>query len=640
MSQIRVLTRKQRDMLKTFLPGYVLVNSGTAEETAFWESVYSKWFETWPEHDVHYADIPPDQLSGLQQALLNTAIERRCRMPQKKWATPEQEEFLLGHFPEFRKHAVVKRYRDFLKRVGIEWFQRWPERQALFPEFPADHVYTAEEEQKLAAGIETRHQASQGYQIASWFRWQNNPICLGRSAAVRGVLKFDTVLAGGVNLKGTRAPQKIDVYSNKYYKEKIKHAADDAIEKEHITNRGPKLQKRREITRHIYSDESEAVKAKIDKKYEKIKARYVKQRQCLKSGKPPKIDDMSKIKAIQELGPMLDRVLKYLSHMTGGWKFSVLMGGHDPSTGEVSVFNYHVGEVESGAQFDQVYGKFDAVHSAFLEFVKNSIIFDSTSSQEPESDEDEDEEPLSDLDEDEGWGKSGDESGQGLYRMTPQSDGGVNLPPNDNPPSYANTTSDASFNASFGLDSQAAATHLDNIDFSVLDPPADPIITGDIDFSAFDPTAFLAVMNDPAYTDLLNSSDAPPVDSHPNAYLSESITQTPEVLLPPRNNEEVLLPPGNNEEVLLPPGNDDYTNVPAAPHGRRRNRVDGTQAPAPSTEQQAPRLRVRNSVPFNPRERDNEIGASTRHIPTSVAAKDKRKNAENNSGSHKRARQR
>lgn len=82
MSQIRVLTRKQRDMLKTFLPGYVLVNSGTAEETAFWESVYSKWFETWPEHDVHYADIPPDQLSGLQQALLNTAIERRCRVSQ------------------------------------------------------------------------------------------------------------------------------------------------------------------------------------------------------------------------------------------------------------------------------------------------------------------------------------------------------------------------------------------------------------------------------------------------------------------------------------------------------------------------------------------------------------------------------
>lgn len=35
--------------------------------------------------------------------------------------------------------------------------------------------------------------------------------------------------------------------------------------------------------------------------------------------------------------------------------------------------SYHVGEVESGAQFDQAYDKFDGVQSAFLEFVKKSI---------------------------------------------------------------------------------------------------------------------------------------------------------------------------------------------------------------------------------------------------------------------------
>jgi hypothetical protein len=46
------MLREQRDMLKTFLPGYVLIKSGTAEDvTIFWESVYSKWFETWPEDD-------------------------------------------------------------------------------------------------------------------------------------------------------------------------------------------------------------------------------------------------------------------------------------------------------------------------------------------------------------------------------------------------------------------------------------------------------------------------------------------------------------------------------------------------------------------------------------------------------------
>lgn len=112
------------------------------------------------------------------------------------------------------------------------------------------------------------------------------------------MLKFDAVLAGGVDLKGTRAPQKLDVYSNMYYEKKVKGVADDAIQNEHITNRGPKLNKRREMTRRMYSDESKDVKAKIDKKYQKLKARYAKQRQRLKSGQPMKVDDMSKIKYV------------------------------------------------------------------------------------------------------------------------------------------------------------------------------------------------------------------------------------------------------------------------------------------------------------------------------------------------------
>ncbi|KAG2108397.1 uncharacterized protein F5147DRAFT_773604 [Suillus discolor] len=400
---------------------------------------------------------------------------------------------------------------------------------------------------------------------------------------------------------------------------------------------------------HMYSDESEAVKAKIDKKYEEMKARYTKQCQCLKSGKPPKIDKMAKIKAINELGPMLDQVLKYLGHMTGGWKFSVLMGGHDPSTGEVSVFNYHVGEVESGAHFDQAYNKFDAVQSTFLEFVKKSIAFKSTLTQEPESAKDEEEDEsdgllLLDSDSDEEWGKSGGEGvqsqvqedlGNHLYHMTPQSDGGVDLPPNANdasstslvytsPTGYATTTSDASFS----FDSQAAAAHHITMDFSVLDPSlSDPIVLGNLDFSVFDPAAFSAAINDPTFDiNALNSSDVPPMNSYPEVQdhlcLSTSIPQTPEVLLPAVHHEE-------GEE------NDDSNESPAASHARCRNHFDRTQAPALSTEQpQAPCRRARNNIPFNPCERDNEIGASTHCAPTSVAAKHKRKNAEENSEGH------
>lgn len=81
MSEIRVLTREQRGVLKTLIPTYVLIKSGSAEELeTFWESVYVQWFQTWPEHDVHYPDIPPNELSDLQRAWLNTAVDRRRRV--------------------------------------------------------------------------------------------------------------------------------------------------------------------------------------------------------------------------------------------------------------------------------------------------------------------------------------------------------------------------------------------------------------------------------------------------------------------------------------------------------------------------------------------------------------------------------
>lgn len=84
-------------------------------------------------------------------------------MPQKKWATAEQEEFLMSHLPEFRVLAATKNYKDFLKRIYIEWFQRWPERKAMFPYFPAEHIYTAEEERAIASGLDTRRVVSQWY---------------------------------------------------------------------------------------------------------------------------------------------------------------------------------------------------------------------------------------------------------------------------------------------------------------------------------------------------------------------------------------------------------------------------------------------------------------------------------------------
>lgn len=106
------------------------------------------------------------------------------------------------------------------------------------------------------------------------------------------------MLAGGIELKGTRAPHKMDVYSHEYYEEKVKDTADTEIRVQNVTNRGPKLNKRREVTCHIYSEESEEVKDKIERKYKKVKAKHAKARLRQKSGRLPKIDDKMKIKYV------------------------------------------------------------------------------------------------------------------------------------------------------------------------------------------------------------------------------------------------------------------------------------------------------------------------------------------------------
>lgn len=302
--------------------------------------------------------------------------------------------------------------------------------------------------------------------------------------------------------------------------------------------------------------------------------------------------------------------------------------------------SYHVGEVESGAQFDEVYDKFDGVQSAFLDFVKKSIgklkhtiqrtsltfklAFESTLTRESESEmESEDGLLLLDSDSDEEWDKSGTEGGQSqeqehpgnLYRMTPQCDEGADLSPTTHfdasPAGHTTTTSDASL----GFDFEAT------MDLSALDPLLnDPIIQGNIDFSAFDPAAFSAVINDPTFhINMLDSPQVPPMNSHQDVEDDpySSTPQTPEVFLPSVHSEE-----GEDSNDL------DNSPVPV-PKPRHQNRFDGTQAPALSAE--APRLHAHNNVPFNPRERDNEIGTST------VAAKGKRKNGEGDSSSHKYA---
>ncbi|KAG1881239.1 hypothetical protein F4604DRAFT_1922245 [Suillus subluteus] len=509
----------------------------------------------------------------------------------RKWTSKEQEEFLTSMLGEFRMRAAEKKYEEFWKKVNKLFFEKWPERRACFGDLPADHVLTPDQVKDLASAVESREE-----QLATWYRWRKNPARLGRTSGVKGALKFDAVLAGGVELKGTRAPQKMDIYSYKYYGEKVKDTADAEIRAQNVTDRGPKLNKRREVTRRLYSEECEDVKNKVERRYQKAKAKYAKARLRQKSGKMPRNDDATKIKAIRELGPMLDRILKYLAHATGGWKFTILMGGKDPSTGEVSVFNYHIGELESGAQFDQTYANFDAVQGAFLAFVKDALAFESTLPQDSDAEEAEDSSSDSHDGSDEEWATtSGSEHGgchveeedlddllpnsahrintAGMYRMTPQSessiedDFGAAIASTDASLPCARVLGDASSGSQLPSDSHLA---------SFNNPPNLPV---------FDHEVFTALINDPNFNiSILDAlPEAPPLqfNPYPEVFIppaprtdDASSTQYPEVFIPPapRADDTSSI---QHPQVFIPPApraDDASSNqhpqvfIPPAPH--------------------------------------------------------------------------
>jgi hypothetical protein len=80
-------------------------------------------------------------------------------MPQK-WTSNEQEEFLTSMLGEFCMHATDKKYKEFWKKVNKMFFEKWPERRALFGDLPTDHVLMPDQVKDLANAVESCEQLS------------------------------------------------------------------------------------------------------------------------------------------------------------------------------------------------------------------------------------------------------------------------------------------------------------------------------------------------------------------------------------------------------------------------------------------------------------------------------------------------
>ncbi|KAG1832390.1 hypothetical protein EV424DRAFT_1533564 [Suillus variegatus] len=566
-----------------------------------------------------------------------------------RWATKEQIEFLERFLPEYRECMFDENYKPVLKKVWREFFKHWPERSIILAQVPADQGLTEEQESLLKAAVSKRQK-----QITSWYRWQTNVSCLSRTSGAKGLLKFDAVLAGGVGLSGTRAPKKMHIYSHEYYAEKVRIDADQAIHENNITHCGAKLNKRLTVTQEKFEAESDEVKEEVERKYRKAKAKFAKARERLKGGKMPKIDTNAKVKAIRELGPMLDRIFRYLSYATGGWKFSVLMAGPDPTKGGTAVYDYHIGEPGNGAQFNMFCEKFDSIQQAFLEFTDRALEFKATlpqndSNSDLESDDNTNNE-MNNIQTNsmEGRVEAGSSGGVTAMNLNFHTDNSLYR---ISPDSFNNESQECSAlfdNAGQGfllhestlpnqafqyLDLNFGQTDLDpsmraliaGSDTQVQVPPQSPFIPGSSivlngnteiqmhPLDSFTPSSTFAELPSftpsSTFTELPSFTPSSAISELPSFTPSSAISELPLVLPPPPT-------PPQTPQIYLPavpvkPIHKDLdVPVPSSPPNRRR------RARAPTVQQQVhlqeePRQRRARNVTFNRHELDNAIGSNS-----------------------------
>ncbi|KAG1819097.1 uncharacterized protein BJ212DRAFT_1495422 [Suillus subaureus] len=161
-----------------------------------------------------------------------------------------------------------------------------------------------------------------------------------------------------------RSHMALQAYRGLYYTDHIKESADEVIASGGITSHGSKLCVCHEMTTEKYEAELATVKEKVQKRATKAK-------------ESQDVDEDTKVKAIHELPMILDQIFQHLTCMTGGWKFSVLMGGHDPeSGGTMHFFDYHLGEGAAGGQFADSYIKYSNVLKGFASFVESTIKYE------------------------------------------------------------------------------------------------------------------------------------------------------------------------------------------------------------------------------------------------------------------------
>ncbi|KAG2122505.1 hypothetical protein DEU56DRAFT_760356, partial [Suillus clintonianus] len=227
--------------------------------------------------------------------------------------------------------ADVKRYRDFLVDTGLAFLAKWPERAYLSRNgIPAEGPLTPDQFKIVQTAIKARKTVSNlniGHRALV-------PMAdkYGTSGTIRQLqcrTKLGVTLNGGDELKGTRAPQEVEVYSHCHYESRVKVAVNAAITAAGGTSsRGEKLSR---------------------------------------AGFVEEVSDDAKIQAFNELGPTPGSHLP--SFVLQDWRAQIHL--HCGWTGRLPS-----GRTDTGGEFATCYPGFSDVQAAYANFLKEAISHD------------------------------------------------------------------------------------------------------------------------------------------------------------------------------------------------------------------------------------------------------------------------
>ncbi|KAG1902459.1 uncharacterized protein F5891DRAFT_978758 [Suillus fuscotomentosus] len=267
-------------------------------------------------------------------------------MAPPQWTTPEELEWLQKELPEFLKMQKEQKLTCFYELLFPRWFSQFPECLRYWGptskplhenvcqdddsgDANSDKIsplpLTPEQEAELEEANEIRRK-----KLREWFR--NN----AKSKTTPGATSTSKALAQLLcqRARGVRDLKEIEVYSKLHYKMKMQPLVEDNVQENHLDSK-KRIAIVQKVTNSCFATESEDVKAEIHEE-----TTWINSARRLDMSKTRTKEEI--YRAIQELPIVLGQICEDLAMLTGGWHYTLVMGGPDPMCkGDVMTLSFH-----------------------------------------------------------------------------------------------------------------------------------------------------------------------------------------------------------------------------------------------------------------------------------------------------------